>query len=95
MDPHVPHRDCLLVSHKCASKQVLDMHYEARVGCVRNWYVEKRKIKMKKNVAKDIIMQPWQYFQVVSFPYYRLGDRRTCFHYYVYFVYAMPSSVRR
>ena len=95
MDPDVPRRDCLLVSHKCATKQVLDMHYEGRIGCVRNWYAEKRKIGMEKAEARNIIMGPWQYLQVVSFPYYRLGDRRTCFHYYVYFVYAGPSSLRR
>ena len=46
------------------------MHYEGRIGCVRNWYAETRKIRLPKNKAREIIMEPWQYLQVVSFPYY-------------------------
>lgn len=61
MDPDVPRRDCLLVSHKCATKQVCDMHYEGRIGCVRNWYAETRKIRLTKKKAREIIMEPWQY----------------------------------
>ena len=53
-----------------ASKMVTDMHYEARVESVRNWYTEK-KIGLDKKRARDILMQPWQYLQVASFLYYR------------------------
>jgi len=53
-----------------ATKMVTDMHYEARVVSVRNWYGEK-KIKLSKQRARDILMEPWQYLQVASFLHYR------------------------
>ena len=65
MNPEVARRDCLLVSHKCAAKQVRDMHYEGRIGCVHTWYAEKRKIRMDKKEARKFFMEPWQYLQVV------------------------------
>lgn len=80
MDPDVRQRDCVLVASRCASRQIRDMHYEARVACVRNWYAEKRKIRMTKAKAREIFMEPWQYLQVVLFSYYRLVDRQMCFH---------------
>uniref|UniRef100_A0ACD6AAM8 Uncharacterized protein n=1 Tax=Avena sativa TaxID=4498 RepID=A0ACD6AAM8_AVESA len=63
MDPDVRQRDCVLVASRCASRQIRDMHYEARVACVRNWYAEKRKIRMTKAKAREIFMEPWQYLQ--------------------------------
>ena len=53
-----------------APKMVTDMHYEARVNSVRNWYAKKM-IKLDKKRARDILLQPWQYLQVASFLYYR------------------------
>lgn len=47
---------------------VTDMHYEARVNSVRNWYAEKM-IALDKQRARDILLQ--QYLQVASFLYYR------------------------
>ena len=61
---------CTAVLVEMASKMVRDMHYEARVNSVRNWYAE-RKIKLDKKRARDILMQPWQYLQVAAFLYYR------------------------
>jgi hypothetical protein len=52
---------------------VTDMHYEARVNCVRNWYAEK-KIKLTKWQAREVRMQPWQYMQVASFIYHQFVD---------------------
>ena len=53
-----------------AYKMVTDMHYEARVNSVRNWYAKKM-IALDKKCARDILLQPWQYLQVASFLYYR------------------------
>ena len=61
---------CEAILMTMASKMVTDMHYEARVESVRNWYAEK-KIGLDKKRARDILMQPWQYLQVASFLYYR------------------------
>lgn len=68
MDPDHP-RDCLSVFHAWARRQVTDMHYEARVGCVRTWYAEKSKVNIEKKKAREILMEPWQYLQVVPFAY--------------------------
>ena len=60
-------RDCLLVSEACARRLVTDMHYEGHVGCVRTWYAEKRKLRISKKQAREILMEPWQYLQVLQF----------------------------
>lgn len=53
------------MSRRAAVKQVTDSIYEARVGCVRRWYAEKRKLGMDKSKARGIFMEPWQYLQVI------------------------------
>lgn len=66
------------MAHKIAKKQVTDSHYDGRIQSVRNWYAEKRNLWMDKKKARKILdLQPWQYLQVVAFPYYRLGDHLT------------------
>ena len=67
MDPDYTREECIAVSRKAAVKQVTDSIYEARVGCVRRWYAEKRKLKMEdKSQARGIFMEPWQYLQVIG-----------------------------
>ena len=65
MDTDYTREECIAVSRRAAAKQVTDTHYEGRVGCVRRWYAEKRKLPMKKDQARDIFMEPWQYLQVI------------------------------
>ena len=62
-------RECLTIVHKLAKRKVQDMHYEARVNCVRNWFGD-RKIWMNKIQAREILFEPWQYLQVVAFLFY-------------------------
>ena len=47
-----------------AQKRVHDMHYEARVGCVINWYAEYRHVSLPKEAARDKHLKAWQYLQV-------------------------------
>lgn len=46
-------------------KLVQDMHYEARIACVQGYY-STLNIKVPKKVARDKVMQPWQYLEVAS-----------------------------
>ena len=59
MDTDYTREECIAVSRRAAAKKVTDTHYEGRVGCVRRWYAEKRKLPMKKDQARDIFMEPW------------------------------------
>ena len=59
----------MAIVHEIAKKIVTDMHYEARVNCVRNWYAD-HKVHMSKKQARDKLLQPWQYLQVVAFLFY-------------------------
>ena len=59
----------MAIVHEIAKKRATDMHYEARVNCVRNWYAD-RKVWMNKKQARDKLLQPWQYLQVVAFLFY-------------------------
>ena len=42
---------CMAVLQKICTKMVTDMHYEARVSCVRNWYAEKQNVRISKAQA--------------------------------------------
>jgi hypothetical protein len=99
MDPDSKRDDCIQVAGNIARKKVTDAHYEGRVLSIRNWYAEKRKLRMRKDQAREIVnFQPWQYLQVLPFPPYRLGDLVTAGHFSlicVFCAYAVPSSVRR
>jgi hypothetical protein len=65
MDPDCNRDECIAQSRRAAVKQVTDTMHEARVGCVRRWYAEKRKLPMQnKSQSRDIFMEPWQYLQV-------------------------------
>ena len=59
----------MAIVHEICKRRVADMHYEARVNCVRNWYAD-RNIWMDKNQASAKLMQPWQYLMVIAFLYY-------------------------
>jgi hypothetical protein len=66
MDPDYPQVVCVAQSRRAAAKQVTDTIHDARVGCVRRWYAEKRKLPMRdKSPARDILMEPWQYMHVI------------------------------
>ncbi|KAK1644083.1 hypothetical protein QYE76_061888 [Lolium multiflorum] len=58
-------RVCDDVLHQLARKRVTGMHYEARIQCVRDWHAD-RFVHMTKEDARDTLMQPWQYMQVLS-----------------------------
>ncbi|KAK1651197.1 hypothetical protein QYE76_069002 [Lolium multiflorum] len=58
-------RACDDVLHQLARKRVTGMHYEARIQCVRDWHAD-RFVHMTKEDARDTLMQPWQYMQVLS-----------------------------
>jgi hypothetical protein len=62
-------RECVAIVNELAKRKVQDMHYEARVNCVRNWFAD-RKIWMDKSQARDMLLEPWQYLQVVAFLFY-------------------------
>jgi hypothetical protein len=62
-------RECVATVNELAKRKVQDMHYEARVNCVRNWFAD-RKIWMDKSQARDMLLEPWQYLQVVAFLFY-------------------------
>lgn len=66
-------RESLEVVNELAKRKVQDMHYEARVNCVRNWFGD-RKIWMNKSQARDMLFEPWQYLQVVGFLFYEFLD---------------------
>jgi hypothetical protein len=61
--------ECVAIVNELAKRKVQDMHYEARVNCVRNWFGD-RKIWMDKSQARDMLFEPWQYLQVVAFLFY-------------------------
>ncbi|KAK1661689.1 hypothetical protein QYE76_049848 [Lolium multiflorum] len=64
MDPDSKRDDCIQVAGNIARKKVTDAHYEGRVLSIRNWYAEKRKLRMRKDQAREIVnFQPWQYLQ--------------------------------
>lgn len=66
MDPDCNRDECIAQSRRAAVKQVTDTMHEARVGCVRRWYAEKRKLPMQnKSQSRNIFMEPWQYLQVI------------------------------
>jgi hypothetical protein len=51
-----------------AQKQVTDMHYEARVQCIINWYAEYQWIHLTKVEAWVVkYFEPWQYMQVNAY----------------------------
>jgi hypothetical protein len=59
------------VSAELAKKQVTDMHYEARIQCIRNWYAEHRKIQLTKAKAWEVkYFEPWQFMQVIAYHSY-------------------------
>ena len=62
-------RECLTIVHDLAKRKVQDMHYEACVSCVHNWFGD-RKIWMNKSQAREMLFEPWQYLQVVVFLFY-------------------------
>jgi hypothetical protein len=47
MDPDYLPAECVAQSRRAAAKKVTDTMHEARVGCVRRWYAEKRKLPMQ------------------------------------------------
>jgi hypothetical protein len=50
------------VECKVAQKQVTDMHYEAHIQCIINWYAEYRWIQLTKVDARKVkYFEPWQY----------------------------------
>jgi hypothetical protein len=56
------------VAFKVAQKQVTDMHYEARIQCIINWYAEYRWIQLTKADARKVkYFEPWQYMQVNAY----------------------------
>jgi hypothetical protein len=56
------------VAVKVAQKEVTDMHYEARVQCIINWYAEYRWIHLTKAEARAVkYFEPWQYMQVNAY----------------------------
>ena len=59
----------MAIVHEICKRRVADMHYEARVNFVREWYAD-RKVHMSKKQARDKLLQPWQYLQVVAFLFY-------------------------
>jgi hypothetical protein len=42
------------VSAELAKKQLTDMHYEARIQCIMNRYVEHWKIQLTKAEAREV-----------------------------------------
>uniref|UniRef100_A0ACD5ZY34 Uncharacterized protein n=1 Tax=Avena sativa TaxID=4498 RepID=A0ACD5ZY34_AVESA len=54
--------ECIAIVNELAKRKVQDMHYEARVKSVRNWFGD-RKIWMNKSQARDMLFEPWQYLQ--------------------------------
>ncbi|XP_051227071.1 autonomous transposable element EN-1 mosaic protein [Lolium perenne] len=64
MDPDSKRDDCIQVAGNIARKKVTDAHYEGSVLSICNWYAEKRKLRMRKDQAREIVnFQPWQYLQ--------------------------------
>jgi hypothetical protein len=59
----------MAIMNEIAKGIVRNMHHEARVSCVRNWYAD-RKIPMTKKQARNKLLEPWQYMQVVEFLYF-------------------------
>ena len=58
------HEECMAVLFKICTKMVTDMHYDARVSCVLNWYAEKRNVRISKSQARNKHLDAWQYMQV-------------------------------
>lgn len=57
------HDECMAVLYKICTKMVTDMHYEARVSCVRSWYTEKRNVRITKSQARNKRLDACQYMQ--------------------------------
>lgn len=68
-------RQCMAIVNEIAKGIVRNMHHEARVSCVRNWYAD-RKIPMTKKQARNKLLEPWQYMQV---PPRYVGEDTACF----------------
>jgi hypothetical protein len=58
------HAECMAMLYKICTKMVTDMHYDARVSCVRNWYTEKRNVRISKSQARNKHLDAWRYMQV-------------------------------
>lgn len=50
-----------------AKKLIPEMHYDARVNCVTNWYGHEKKIAMPKKRARKRLLTREQYLKVGIF----------------------------
>ncbi|KAK1613264.1 hypothetical protein QYE76_036937 [Lolium multiflorum] len=70
------HDECMAMLYKICTKMVMDMHYEARVSCVRSRYAEKHNVRISKSQARNKHLDAWQYMQVV--PQY-VSSNKKCY----------------
>jgi hypothetical protein len=81
------------MSIKLTKKQVTDMHYEAHIQCIINWYAEHHGILLTKAEAREVkYFDSWQYMNVIALPYYRLVES-SLVSLCVYFLYLGDSSI--